>query len=135
MELDIPYNRNQYGLTRTIPEDIKRQVRQACGFGCVCCGLAIATYEHIDPEFHFAESHDPDKMAYLCGASMAINTASASLIQSMTIDAGDASLEPVLASTKLRLLTLTTPKAKPTLVGLVAQSIPTTLIFILLRVS
>src|SRR5438876_238449 len=59
-------NLNKYGLSRSIPEGIKRQVRQACGFGCVCCGLAIASYEHIDPEFHEAKSHDPDRMAFLC---------------------------------------------------------------------
>lgn len=59
-------DKNKYGLTRTIPEDVKRQIRQACGFGCVCCGLAIASYEHIEPEFHEAASHDPEKMAYLC---------------------------------------------------------------------
>src|SRR2546426_7501739 len=59
-------NLNKYGLSRSIPEGIKRQVRQACGFGCVCCGLAIASYEHIDPEFHEAKSHDPDRMALLC---------------------------------------------------------------------
>jgi SEC-C motif len=63
----MPDTYNRYGLSRTIPEDVKRQVRQTCGFECVCCGLAIVTYEHIDPEFHNAESHDPDKMALLCG--------------------------------------------------------------------
>jgi len=57
---------NKYGLSRNIPEDIKREIRQACGFGCVCCGLAIGVYEHIDPEFHEAKEHDPEKMAYLC---------------------------------------------------------------------
>ncbi len=57
---------NKYGLSRTIPDDIKRAIRQDCGFGCVCCGLAIASYEHIDPEFCEAKSHDPDKMAFLC---------------------------------------------------------------------
>jgi hypothetical protein len=59
-------NTNRYGLSRDIPPAIKRQIRQVCGFGCVCCGLAIASYEHIDPEFHEARSHDPDKIAYLC---------------------------------------------------------------------
>lgn len=59
--------KNKFGLSRDIPEDVKRQIRQACGFGCVYCGLAIATYEHIDPEFNEATSHDPEKMAYLCG--------------------------------------------------------------------
>lgn len=30
---------NKYGLTRDIPEDVKRKVRKRCGFGCVICGL------------------------------------------------------------------------------------------------
>ena len=59
---------NIHGLSRTIPDEIKRKVRQECGFGCVCCGLAIATYEHIDPSFKDATEHDPSKMAYLCGS-------------------------------------------------------------------
>jgi hypothetical protein len=59
---------NVHGLSRTISESIKRQVRQECGFGCVICGLAIATYEHIDPPFNDAKEHDPSKMAYLCGS-------------------------------------------------------------------
>ena len=59
---------NIHGLSRTIPEDIKRQVRQECGFGCVSCGLAIAAYEHIDPPFKDAREHDPSKIAYLCGS-------------------------------------------------------------------
>jgi len=59
---------NIHGLSRTIPEDIKRQVRRECGFGCVYCGLAIATYEHIDPAFKDAREHDPSKIAYLCGS-------------------------------------------------------------------
>ncbi len=58
----MPDTYNKHGLSRTIPEDVKRQVRQACGFGCVCCGFAIVTYEHIEPEFHNAESHDPENM-------------------------------------------------------------------------
>lgn len=59
---------NVHGLTRTIPEDIKRQVRQECGFGCVICGIAIVVYEHIDPKFSDSKEHDPQKMALLCGA-------------------------------------------------------------------
>lgn len=60
-------NHNIHGLSRDIPTDIKRQIRKECGFGCVCCGLAIATYEHIIPEFKDAKEHNPEKMAYLCG--------------------------------------------------------------------
>lgn len=59
---------NKYGLSRYIDESIKRQIRKTCGFGCVICGLAIISYEHIDPEFHEARIHDPEKMALLCEA-------------------------------------------------------------------
>lgn len=59
-------NINKFGLPRTIPEAIKRQIRQDSGFGCVICGLAIASYEHIEPEFYEAKVHDPDKMTFLC---------------------------------------------------------------------
>src|SRR5437016_5533012 len=63
----MPQELNKYGLTRRPPAEVRRQIRQECNFGCVCCGLAIAQYEHIDPEFHEAKEHDPAKMAYLCG--------------------------------------------------------------------
>jgi len=59
--------KNIYGLDRHIPQDVRRQIRQECGFGCVICGLAIAQYEHIDPPFSEAKAHDPQKMALLCG--------------------------------------------------------------------
>ena len=58
---------NKHGLSRNIPSQIKREIRQAAGFGCVCCGVAIGMYEHVDPEFHDAKEHDPERMAYLCG--------------------------------------------------------------------
>lgn len=59
---------NKHGLSRTIPDPIKRQVRQECGFGCVCCGMAISQYEHIDPEYNEATEHDPNKIALLCAS-------------------------------------------------------------------
>lgn len=58
---------NIHGLKREIPADVKRRVRKECGFGCVCCGMAIATYEHIDPLFKDAKEHDHSKIAFLCG--------------------------------------------------------------------
>lgn len=61
------YNVNKHGLSRTIPEQIKREIRQQCGFGCVICGCAIYHYEHIDPVFAEAKEHEPSKMALLCG--------------------------------------------------------------------
>lgn len=58
--------RNQFGLSRTIPEDVKRQVRQRCGYGCVICGTSIVEYEHVRPEFAKAKAHDPQAIALLC---------------------------------------------------------------------
>ncbi|MCL5125303.1 MAG: HNH endonuclease [Deltaproteobacteria bacterium] len=60
-------NTNSHGFSRHIPNPIKLQIRQECGFGCVVCGMTIYTYEHIDPEFADAAEHDPTKMALLCG--------------------------------------------------------------------
>jgi len=59
--------KNAHGLSRHIPESVARDLRRACGFGCVFCGLSIVCYEHIDPEFHEAKTHDPECMALLCG--------------------------------------------------------------------
>ena len=60
-------DRNKHGLTRDIPNDVKRKVRQRDGFGCVICGSAFYTYEHFDPEFVEAENHDPHGICLLCG--------------------------------------------------------------------
>jgi hypothetical protein len=60
-------NRNSFGLNRHIPSAVKLQLRQESGYGCVYCGNAIVTYEHIDPEFSVATKHDPNCMACLCG--------------------------------------------------------------------
>lgn len=57
---------NKNGLSRYIPADISREVRHRCGFGCVICGNAVYTYEHIDPPFAEAFEHDPSKIALLC---------------------------------------------------------------------
>lgn len=59
---------NRYGLSRSIPEPIKRAVRQRCGFGCVICGAAIYQYEHFSPEFDDAESHEAAGITLLCGS-------------------------------------------------------------------
>lgn len=58
--------RNKYGLGRTIPSEVKRIVRQRCGFGCVLCGLALYDYEHFDPDFKDALEHDPSGITLLC---------------------------------------------------------------------
>ncbi len=57
---------NKFGLSRDIPSDVKRAVRQDCGFGCVVCGASVIEYEHIDPESHDARSHLPNAIALLC---------------------------------------------------------------------
>jgi hypothetical protein len=58
---------NKYGLSRNIPTEVKRTIRRRCGFGCVVCGNAIVTYEHIDPVYADAREHDPECMTLLCG--------------------------------------------------------------------
>lgn len=57
---------NQHGLSRHIPEDVKRAVRVRCGFGCAFCGVTITEYEHFFPDFSDAEIHDPDQIVLLC---------------------------------------------------------------------
>jgi hypothetical protein len=57
---------NRYGLNRNIGEEIKLQIRRNCSFSCVICGSGFYHYEHIDPEFHDAQRHDPDRIACLC---------------------------------------------------------------------
>jgi len=58
--------KNSHGLERRPSVEIRRQLRQEAGFGCVVCGMAIGDYEHIDPEFRDATEHNPDRMAFLC---------------------------------------------------------------------
>jgi len=59
---------NRYGLDRYIPEPIKKEVRQKCGFGCVICGSIIYTYHHFNPPFEDAREHNPKKITLLCGS-------------------------------------------------------------------
>lgn len=58
--------RNKHGLRRTVPADVRREVRQRCGFGCVICGLGFYDYEHFDPDFAEATEHNPAGMTLLC---------------------------------------------------------------------
>jgi len=58
--------KNSFGLGRYVPKDVRREVRQRCGFGCVRCGLAYYDYEHFDPEFKDARQHDPSGITLLC---------------------------------------------------------------------
>ncbi|WP_156135576.1 hypothetical protein [Novosphingobium malaysiense] len=57
---------NKFGLSRNIPDDVKRAVRQHCGFGCAICGTTITEYEHFFPDFVDASKHDPKKIVLLC---------------------------------------------------------------------
>ncbi len=57
---------NKYGLTRKIPAEVKRKVRQRDGFGCVLCGSGIYEYEHVIPEFSEAKIHDFECITLLC---------------------------------------------------------------------
>lgn len=59
-------NINNYGLHRKPSADVRRKIRQRCGFGCVICGLAYYDYEHFDPDFKDAKAHDPAGMTLLC---------------------------------------------------------------------
>lgn len=58
--------RNKNGLGRTIPAATKFEVRKRCGYGCVRCGLGFYDYEHFDPDFKDAKSHDPAGITLLC---------------------------------------------------------------------
>lgn len=58
--------RNQHGLGRYVPQDVRREIRSRCGFGCVLCGLAYYDYEHFDPDFKDAKEHNPNGMTLLC---------------------------------------------------------------------
>lgn len=48
-----------------IPEPLKREVRQKCGFGCVICGIPVYHYDHID-EYSKVKSHDLANLVLLC---------------------------------------------------------------------
>jgi hypothetical protein len=59
---------NQHGLSRYIPADVKREIRQRSKFGCVICRKGFYQYEHIDPPFEDAKTHDPDHICCLCAS-------------------------------------------------------------------
>jgi 5-methylcytosine-specific restriction endonuclease McrA len=50
----------------SIPEPIKRAVRQACGFGCILCGYPIYDYDHVVP-YATTEEHTIENLCLLCG--------------------------------------------------------------------
>lgn len=58
--------KNIHGLGRYIPQEVRREIRKRCGFGCVLCGLAYYDYEHFDPDFKDAKEHNAQGMTLLC---------------------------------------------------------------------
>jgi len=48
-----------------IPDDLKRKVRQQCGFGCVICGSPIYDYDHIE-EYATVQKHTFENLVLLC---------------------------------------------------------------------
>lgn len=50
---------------RSIPEPVKREVQQRCGFGCVICGLPLYEYEHM-MEWAEVKRHVADEITLLC---------------------------------------------------------------------
>ena len=58
-------SKNKFSLSRNIPAEIARQLRQEAGFGCVICGCSLITYEHII-NFSDVDQHRVEDMAVLC---------------------------------------------------------------------
>lgn len=50
---------------RDIPAEIKREVRQRCGFGCVICGSPLIEYDHII-DWAEIQEHTADNITLLC---------------------------------------------------------------------
>ncbi len=58
---------------RSIPSEIKRKVRQECGFGCAICGSPVFHYDHIE-EFSVVRAHDAKNIVLLCEQHHAAKT-------------------------------------------------------------
>lgn len=48
-----------------ISEEIKREVRKRCGFGCIICGLPIYHYEHME-DYVINPVHEAENITLLC---------------------------------------------------------------------
>jgi hypothetical protein len=57
---------NSQGLKRAIPEQVTREVRRRCNFGCIYCGEFLVEYHHFDPEFANAKNHVSAGITLLC---------------------------------------------------------------------
>lgn len=62
----MPVTKNAFGLSRKIPSNIKREVRQRDNFGCILCAFPIVQYEHVDPLFCVAKEHKAAGITLLC---------------------------------------------------------------------
>lgn len=51
--------------SRNIPEPIKREVRQRCGFGCVICGFPLFEYDHMK-QWAVVNEHKAEDLTLLC---------------------------------------------------------------------
>ena len=58
--------KNRFGLSRDIPENVKLAVRKRCKFGCVVCGAIPFDYDHFAPPFVDCQKHDPEGIILLC---------------------------------------------------------------------
>jgi hypothetical protein len=67
--------KNNYGIDRYIPLDVKREVRQRCKFGCVICGFSIYEYEHFNPAFKDLKvDHKAEGITLLCPTCHTLKT-------------------------------------------------------------
>ncbi|MDQ1709869.1 MAG: hypothetical protein QOG49_1254 [Frankiaceae bacterium] len=48
-----------------IPDPMKREVRQRCGFGCVLCGIPLYHYDHM-VDFAIVQEHTAENLTLLC---------------------------------------------------------------------
>lgn len=55
-------------LSRTIPTEIRRILRQEVNYGCPVesCGSPYLSYHHFDPPWHVENHHNPNGMIALC---------------------------------------------------------------------
>ncbi|WP_410537515.1 HNH endonuclease [Streptomyces sp. KL2] len=51
----------------SIAEDVKREVRRRCGFGCVLCGSPIYQYDHMH-DWALGGAHDAENLTLLCAS-------------------------------------------------------------------
>jgi len=89
---------NRHGLSRAIPENVKRLVRKRCKFGCVNCRSAFYQYDHFDPEFADAKSHDPNGICCLCPTchqEVTSGRLSRELVKKRVIEVNSAASDPI----------------------------------------